>query len=524
MSQSTTSPKLGPIARIKNYLERDQWVPDLEALPFYRALPLKITRVVWLTAHSFTQDNCLFRASALTYVTVLSLVPLLAVSFSAAKSLGFLDALRVETIDPFLAETFGPSEAELEAQAASIPPEISSTGEEVEVVMEGPATEAMASSEGARELRKTLDSLLDFVQDTDFTGLSAVGLLLLLYAVLRLLGTIEKSLNLIWGVHQARTLVRKIADYLTIVIATPLLLVLAFGVTAKSEAILVGLDQWLGFYKDGEEAGLGFASLVALAVRFAPLLASWIGFAFVYMVIPNTRTKLFSAILGGVLAGSLWHVAQLAFKGGLIKVADYNAIYVGFASFPILMVWIYISWVTVFLGAELAAAHQGEPAYRQIARSHPTDHAFKEVVALRLITRVARAFLDGEPPKTASKLAGELRLPIRSCTGVIESLVEHEVLARTDESGEPGVLPARSLDRITVKSVLDALKGTAGTVEVPSDSWLDQHLDGLLESLQAEMEQSESNCTLLELAKRTELVEPEQEQENGSPPSGNEPS
>lgn len=483
MSEEPEGDEASLFARVRAYLEHGQWEVDLAQLPWWRALGIKSSRVLWLTIRGFTQDNCLFRASALTYVTVLSLVPLLAVSFSVAKGFGFLETLRTETIDPFLNDTFGPAEAG-------------------EGVVANPGEATGTGSEGTQELRNTLDDLLTFVQETDFSGMSAVGLLLLIYAVLRLLGTIEKSLNTIWGVHKSRTFVRKVSDYLTIVIVTPLLLLAALAI--KPGPILEAIDAWFGIEGEGGGGTGGLSALFASVLPAASLVATCLAFAFVYMTIPNTRTKLLSALLGGLLAGVMWQLAQVAFVNGLIKVADYNAIYVGFASFPILMIWIYVSWVTVFLGAELAAAHQGEPAYRQIARSHPEDHSFKEVVALRLVARIAGAFLTGGAPKTVSQLASELALPVRSCLEVVTNLVEHDILVRTETSGESEVLPARALDSITVKNVLDALKGTVGTVDVPSDSWLDKHLDGLLQTLNEEASESPANCSLQELAKRAE--------------------
>lgn len=531
MSSDSTRSSL--VARWRGWLARDLWLPDLRDLPWWKALGYKSLRVAWLTLKGFNQDNCLFRASALTYVTVLSLMPLLAVSFSLAKGFGFYSAFRAGAIDPFLDESFGPRitvtaesgqaadqadeeqtpgpvESDL-TDAATVVESEGESDEEVkpigvedleevgEVLADAAAEVAESPSVGAQELRSTVDGILDFVEGTDFTGLSVFGLGLLVYAVIRLLGTVEKSLNLIWGVQKARSFVRKIADYLTIVVITPLFVFTAIGVTTavQSSSLIQRVDEMLGL----AEADVGLASLIQFVLRFAPLIAIWIGFTFVYMVMPNTRTKLVSALLGGVLAGTLWQLAQLGFIKGMIGVGEYNALYVGFATFPIFMIWIYISWVTVLLGAELAAAHQGEPAYRQVALSRPTDHSFKEIISLRVMARIAQQFLEGGKPLTASEIADHLRIPARSAIDVVSALVRHELLAQTDESGEPGLLPARSLEQITVKGVLDALKGTAGKVEVPSDSGQDRRLDALLDSMNEELERSSSNLTFLELGR-----------------------
>ncbi len=425
-------------------------------------------RVAHLALHGFVEDECLFRASALTYITVLSLVPLLAFSFSVAKGFGFYQQLIQGTVNPFLDRTFGP------------------------LVEQAPR---LASSEGTHGVRVAIDRLLEIVggvvQETRVTSLGAFGLVILGWAVIKLLGTIERSFNHIWGVQRPRTLLRKVSDYLTMVIVTPIFLFTATGITAAAQAN--GLVEILR-----ERLHLG--ALLDLLVALLPLFALWLGFSFVYLAMPNARTRVSSAIVGALVGGTLWQITLLLHLKFQIGVAHYSAIYSGFAAIPIFLIWVHISWVTVLLGAEVCFAHQSEPSYLRVARSRPADHAFKELVGLRAMARIGERFLAGCEGWTAAGLATELAVPEKPLEEILETLVERRLLAAIPLAKEDVFLPARDLDAITVKSVIDALKGTTGPVDLPARTSVDLHIDRILESLDREIAGSRSNATIRTLA------------------------
>ncbi len=465
----TPEPAPTRLARTKRFLEHDLWLRPTGELPLWKRFGVLVARIGWVTARSFSENAILFRASALTYVSILSLVPLLAVSFSLAKGFGFYKSLREGAINGYLDNVLGTAGA---AQAGN----------------------------SLNELRGTVDAILDYVEKTNFTSLGAIGLALLIYAVVRLLATIEKSLNVIWHVQKSRSFVRKISDYLTMVVLAPVFLFVAVGVSgaARSSEITAQIYDWLSVDIGGNRIGL--QNLVDFLLRFTPFFTMWIGFTVVYLLVPNTRTKVTSAILGGIFAGTVWNLVQQLFISGMLGAAKYNAVYAGFVSFPILMIWIYTSWVTVLLGAEVASAHQSIEAHRHVAMSRPTDHRLREIVALRGISRIAAAFQRGEPLRTASGLAEELNVPPRAVQETLEQLVQHDVLARVERGAEDAFVPARALDTLRVKDVLDALKGTRGDVELESMRPSDRRLDEVLRGLDREVENSALNLSLRELA------------------------
>ena len=471
--------------RIQTFLTRDLWSAELRHLPTLRAWIVKTFRVVYLAVRGFVEDNCLFRASALTYITILSLVPLLAFAFSVAKGLGAYDALLHETIEPFLDETFGAiardgNGGEVGADASSSEPGAAQPG----AAVVGPE----ASEAGAEQLRLAIDEVLKFVQNTNVGSLGLVGLMILVYAVIKLLSSVERSFNDIWGVRQARTLARKVADYLSMVIIVPLFLVAAAGLSAvtQTDALLESFGSKLKL----DEFGLRLSSIVAL----------WIGFTLVYVLMPNTRTRFGSAALGGIVGGSMWYVAQILHVRFQVGVANYNAIYSGFAAFPIFMLWIYVSWVTVLFGAEFASASQNQRNYRQIALARQFDHGFKEVLALRAVVRIAAAFLQGRDPYQLEQLSTALGVPERTVQEVVDKLEENRVLAVTDDLPQGGILPARDVDKITIKLVLDAMKGTVGPVHVPPSVSTDRQIDETLADYEQAIEGLPLNRSMRELA------------------------
>jgi membrane protein len=451
----------GPLAVIRRFFEVDVWRRDRVASGnvFFR-----IARILYLATRGFFVDNCLFRASALTYITVLSIVPLLAFSFSVAKGFGFYADLLNGTITPFLDRTFGPLKAQIEGASAESAP---------------------------ADIRSALDSVLGLVDRTDVSALGFIGLALLLFTALKLLSTIESSFNDIWGAQRSRSLVRKVSDYLAMVVVTPIFLFVAAGFTTAAHGATAA-GGW------GQEYGVG--GLLRFGLNLMPFLALYCGFTFIYMAMPNTKTRLLSSLIGAFVAGTLWQITLILHLKFQVGIANYNAIYSSFAAFPIFLFWINISWVIVLLGAEIAFAHQSEPAYAHVEQSELADHAFKERLGLRALTRIGCAFLEGRPALSSSALALEMAAPQRVLEEVLYTFVDRGLLCATSEGEEVAFLPARDLESITVKAALDALKGTAGTRDPQALNAVDAHIDRLLIALDAESTESRYNRSLKSLA------------------------
>lgn len=452
-----------PLGRVWRFLSRDIWRADPEKHGLVRACVYRVCRVGFLAVRSFSGDRCVMRASALTYTTILSLVPLLAFSFAILKGLGFYEELRAQRIDPYLDELFGPRNA---------------------------------SAAGGAQLRDGFDHVLNLVDQTNVKGLGAIGLAVLLLAALRLLSSSEASFNEIWGVHKSRSWVRQLSDYLTILVVTPIFLVLAIGVTtaAQNAGVIAFVETRLS---------LGF--VVQGLIKLAPVLIGGGVFTLLYLVMPNRRSKVSSAMLGGFVAAFAWQLSLVAHISFQIGVANYNAIYAGFAAFPIFLVWVQVSWLIVLFGAELAFAHESEGEYRGFAAYELRSQSFRERLALRALTRICADFLEGTPPRSAAAMAGALGLSPREVDEVLQELVRGGLVAqveRNDGAAAPGFLPTRDPSQITVIEALAIYRGEGSVGNVIALDELDRGVDRALDKLDEEARSSAHNLNLRECVER----------------------
>jgi membrane protein len=286
--------------------------------------------------------------------------------------------------------------------------------------------------------------------------------------------------------------VRKLSDYLTIVIVTPIFLVLAIGVTTAAES--AGVVEFAR-----ERLGLGL--VLSGLVELSPVLIGWGVFTLVYLVMPNRRSQLSSAALGGFVAALLWQITLRLHIAFQIGVANYNAIYAGFAALPIFLVWVQLSWWIVLLGAELAFAHECEREYHGFAVQRERTQSAREGLALRALTRVCSAFLAGEAPRTAAQIAAGLWVSPREIEDVLEDLVGAGLASRVEAreaSGGSGYVPARDPGAITLHDVLAALRGAPLEAEDSGASDLDRRMAKALSQLDAEARSSAHNRSLRE--------------------------
>ena len=443
-------PRSGPLRRrwqaALRFLSRDVWSSEVAASSAVRRWLYKLARIVFLTGKGVDDNKLLMRAGSLTFITVLSIVPLLAFAFSIAKGLGAYETLQADVIQPFLDDTLGPADG--------------SVGEE---------------GTAGKELREGISTVFAFVENTKVSSLGAFGLVILLYTVLKLLSSIERTFNDIWGVRRSRSLMRKVADYLSIVVVVPVLLITATAVNAAVHG-----PEAMGLVRDK----LGLDAILQLYARFSSMIGVWVGFTFVFLFMPNTHVRVRSALLGGVVGGSLWQIAQILHVRFQVGVANYNAIYSTFAALPVFLFWLYTSWVTVLLGAEGAFAHQNEPLHRQLRRARDHDRGYLEAVALRIATRVAARVTQGLQPLGAREVAEELARPEVTVEEVVRPLVEAGILVRGEQADEDQVLLlGRDPDQVRVQELIDAVVGRRGSPFVAGDAPVDEP-DQLREPLQ----------------------------------------
>ena len=350
---------------------------------------------------AFHAHQGFLRASALTYTTILSLIPFLAIAFSVLKGFGVQNLL-----EPLLQQVAGDSE-------------------------------------------ETISRIITYVDNTNVKSIGVVGLLMLVVTVISLLGSIEEAFNAAWGVPENRPLQRRFSDYLSVVVIGPLLLLAATSMNSSLQS--QWLVKWLieHTYLEGT---------ILLLFRMAPYVFIWIAMTFLYIFIPNTKVRLRSAIVGGVLAGTAWQIAQWGYFYFQVGMTNYNAIYGTLAALPSFLVWVFISWLIVLLGLEVVYAHQ----HRAPCTRHPGTAAqtetIRDMLALSVLLLVCKRFHTGAPPPSPLQLSEELGIPLNEVEELLETLRKLHFLVKVRDDGM-GWLPAREPAFMVLDEVLTALRG-----------------------------------------------------------------
>ena len=444
---------LSAVERLRRYFGDRIWDERPAELPRGRAALLRATRVAYSTVRGFLEDQLTVRAAALTYFSVLSLVPLLAFTFAILKGFGAYRTLVDETVRPYLRVTFGANPA----------------------------------------LHQALERVLEFVEQTDVSRLGAVGLVFLVYAAVTLVSSVEDALNGIFRAKTTRSPLRQLTDYVTLLVTTPILVFAAatLSTAAQSSDLVLFLRE-----------RLRLGPLIDFGLGLTPILVVCLGLFAMYVILPNVRTRVGSAFIGAMVAALGWQISLVLHVQLQMGVARYNALYSVLGALPIFLVWTYVSWLIVLIGAEIAASHQNERQERQRLRGRRADQALKELLAVGVAARVARDFLEGGPRRTATQLAALHEVPVPEVEDILDALVRAGLLVRTVSGRDIGHVPGRDLDAIRASDLGDALRREprADDVRAGVERQLGPGLQELLRSLESERRSSPHNATLRELA------------------------
>lgn len=432
------------------FLRGDIWRIRAKDLPRPKSLLLRALRVIVLSIRGVSSDRVGLRASALTFYSLLSIVPVAAMVFGIAKGFGFERALE-------------------------------------RILLKG--------LEGQEEIVKRIvefaHALLEDVKGGFIAGL---GLLILFYTIIKILSHIENALNDIWGIKKPRSLGRKITDYLSVMLIGPVLFF-------TSSTMTVFISSRVQQIVEGTSALRVVSPGISFLLQFLPYMALWILFSFVYIFIPNTKIKWSSGILGGIIAGTLYHLFQFFYISLQIGVAKYNAVYGGFAALPLFFIWMQTGWLIVLFGAEIAFAHQNVETYEFEQECLTVSHAFKRLLSLRILHLLIRAFAMGRKPYTGGQIAHELEMPIRLVNEILFDLTASgfAIEVKADEGKETAYEPARDPDTLTIKNVIETLE-QHGSADIPVAQTAE--LTQLSETLRAFsdlVEKAEANRKLKEI-------------------------
>ncbi len=416
---------------------------ESRSMPGPLGLALRWIRYPAALLRDWLRGELNMRAMSLVYTTLLSLVPLLAFSFSILKGLGARNDLQA-----LVFEFFRPM--------------------------------------GAAADQLTL-RVMQFVENVRGGVLGSVGLAFLIYTVVTTVQKVEESFNFVWRVDQPRSLARRLSEYISVMIIGPLFMVAAVGLLASAQS--TWLAQWLA-----EHLGLG--PVLAWLSHLGPYLLVVMAFTFLYSFIPNTRVRFVPALVGGVTAGVLWALTSQLFAGVIAYSARMVAIYTGFAIVITALIWIYLNWLILLIGAQLCF-------YVQCPQYLPHGHApvkmaggMTERLGLAMMQLIGRDFEAGRHHWTSNHLATALDVPGVALAPILTSLESAGLIVATEREYW---MPARSMDTITLVEIMVAIRGTGMLRPIPG-STATSAADALMTELDAAMREKLGARTLADLA------------------------
>lgn len=388
--------------KISSLINRALWDVDISTMPFWRAWLTRALRIVHNVVGDLADGQLTLRAMSLVYTTLLSLVPLLALSFSVLKGFGVHNQ-----IEPLLVSMVEP---------------LGEKGVEI------------------------IQRIIGFVDNTRAGVLGTLGLAFLVYTAVSLVQKIEQAFNHIWHVKRARRLSERFSDYLSVIMIGPILIVSALGLMASLESNTV--VQEISKIEP-------FGSLVEVIGRFLPYLLITVAFTFIYIFVPNTKVKFRSALIGGFITAILWNTVGWAFASFVASSAKYTAIYSTFATLVLFMFWLYVAWLILLIGSSITFYHQHPESLTRNNIPIRLSNRHLEQIGLAVMQLITSRFYQNQPPMKDSDLIEALALPSSNLQRVTDALLNRGLLSLTENQS---YLPGKPFDTTPLIEVLHAIR------------------------------------------------------------------
>jgi membrane protein len=390
--------------KINDFFLRELWELDTGSFGKFKRFFIKTLMLLNAVLREITESQLTLRAMSLVYSTLLSIVPILAISFSILKAFG----VHNQVLEPFLSKFLDPL---------------------------GEKGVAITSR------------IIAFIENMKVGVLGAVGLAMLFYTVLSVIQKIEMTFNYIWKVKRSRSFRRRFTDYTSVLLVGPVLIFAAAGLTASvtSNTIvqrLVSIDP--------------FGTLFYYIAEILPYILVSAVFTFLYVFLPNTKVTLKSALFGGVFAGILWEVAGWGFTAFVVSSGKYTAIYSGFAILVMFLIWLYVSWLILLVGAQVAFYHQYPQLLSMKKEAFELNNRFRERLACLIMYFIGYNYTHNKRPWTLDSIVGHLNVPMDSILDIIMSLESKGLLSETGDD-PPVYLPAKDIETITLKEIFSAV-------------------------------------------------------------------
>ena len=442
------------LAEIRSGFNTLVWDTSTSTLPGWQAWLIKMLRIFLATARDIKGGLPTLRAMGLVYTTLLSLVPLLAGSFSVLKGFGVHNQ-----VEPMLLSLLEP------------------LGEQgVEIT----------------------DKIIGFVDNVNVKVLGSLSLVFLFYTVISLLTKIEQAVNHTWRIRKYRSILQRVTEYISIIMIGPVLIFAAIGLTASISTSTVA---------DALASMESFGTLIWLISNITSFLLVAGAITFIYLVVPNEKVRLKSAFTGAVVAALLWKLTGWVFKSFIAGSTNYSAIYSGFAMLIVFMIWLYLSWLILLVGATVAFYHQHPERTSSRQQVMRLSSRLREKIALLVMLRIAQSFHYDSDKFTRQKLGKNLDIATEALSLVITPLQQHGLLTESSDRN-PVYLPGRSLEHIKIKEIWDAVRCAQESAHLNPDNVASDHaIDSLLNNVDESIAATLDDISLLDLVKRDDAAQ-----------------
>lgn len=394
------------IDAIIQFFKIDIWRINQDDVSPLKFLFLEIVKKLVLAVRFFTTKRVMQKASALTYSTLLAIVPITAVVFAIARGFGYNKYIEVWFRDAF----------ESQPQVADV-------------------------------IIGFVNSYLVHTKSGVFLG---VGLIFMLYTVLMLVSNIEDTFNEIWQVKKPRSIFRTFTDYLAMFFLFPIIIVITSGVSIFMATIADSVPDFLLL-----------GSTIRFLIDLSPYVLMSGMFIALYVFMPNTHVKVINAVVPGILAGFAMQGLQIFYIHSQMFLSSYNAIYGSFAALPLFMLWLQISWTICLFGAELCYTNQNLDYYDYDANTGEISHRYQILLNALLLSRICKRFANGQKPLTAFELSEQTTIPIRIVNDLLYQQIEAGLVIEitVDEKGETSCfMPAEDIKNLTLGTMIDRME------------------------------------------------------------------
>ncbi len=426
------------------------WHTSLSDLSRGKSFVFKQLRIFILAVRGFNNDKAQLRASALTFYSLLSVIPVAAIAFAIAKGFGLDQKLTQLIIDKFQSE------------------------QEV--------------------LKWLLQNASSALEKTSGGYMAGVGVIILFWSVMSLLNHIESSFNHIWQIRMSRPWYRKFTDYLTIMLIAPVFIIVSSGLTGYNIAQLpadIATAPVVDFFKP----------VISFLVKFAPYFLTWVTLTVLFIIMPNAKVKVIPAAIAGVIAGTILQGIQFLYLDLQFGITKLSYIYGSFAAVPLFIIWLQSSWSVVLLGAEISFANQNISRYEMESEALNISNFQKRALILMIMHMIIRNFSLGERPISAEYIAANLKIPVRLARDILQDLSSANLVSVIRENGQIERLyqPALDINRLTVSYVFSRLdkQGIEQIMVVRNKDY--EKIISMLEKFEKMIAKSDSNILIKDL-------------------------